>query len=241
MTDNYTEERINLAATFRWAARLNMHEGIANHFSLAVSSDGSQFLLNPYGKHWSQIKASDLLLLDANDLSTLDRKDVDSTAFSIHGAIHRNHPGARCLMHVHPKYSTALASLKDSTMLPIDQNTMRFYNRVAIDDGFDGMGLGDEAERLSNTLGNKKFLLMGNHGIMATGTSVAQVFDELYYYERAAETLMTAYATGKELRIASPEVAEKTATQFEEYLDFCDLHLQAIRDILDKEEPEYRH
>lgn len=234
------QQRIDMVAAFRWTARLNMHEGIANHFSLAVSDDGTRFLLNPYGRHFSRMRASDLLLVDANDPSTREQPDIDPTAWCIHGAMHRNHPGARCIMHVHSKYATALASLADSSMPPIDQNTMRFYNRIAIDDGFDGMGLDGEAERLTTVLGNKRVAIMGNHGVLVIGNTVADVFDELYYFEKAAENLITALSSGRPLRIASHEVAEKTACQFEEYPEFAERHLNAIKDILDEEEPEYR-
>ena len=237
---SYAEQRADLAAAFRWTARLKMHEGIANHFSLAVSDDGSSFLMNPFGRHWSKMRASDLLLLDANEQSDGLGDGVDPTAWDIHGALHRNVPQARCIMHGHPKYATVLATLKAPELLPIDQNTMRFYGRVAIDDGFDGMGLGDEAERLSSVLGNKRILLMGNHGVLVTAPSVAQAFDDLFYFERACETLITAISTGHELNVAASAVAEKTARQWEGYGDFADKHLAAIKDILDQEEPEYR-
>jgi ribulose-5-phosphate 4-epimerase/fuculose-1-phosphate aldolase len=238
--DPYAQERIDMAAAFRWTARLNMHEGISNHFSLAVSENGSKFLLNPYGRHFSMMRASDLLLVDANDPAMGERDDIDLTAWCIHGAMHRNNPGARCIMHVHSKYALALASLKDSSMPPIDQNTMRFYNRIAVDDSFDGLGVGDEAERLSKVMGNKRLAIMGNHGVIVIGNTVAEVFDEMYCFERACETLITALSTGRELRIASHEVAEKTAQQFEDYPEYAKRHLAALKDILDLEEPEYR-
>ncbi|HVI91377.1 MAG TPA: class II aldolase/adducin family protein, partial [Dongiaceae bacterium] len=133
------QARIDLAATFRWFARLNMHESVANHFSLAVSADGSRFLMNPRGRHFSRIKASDLILLDARDATTMSRPDApDPTAWYIHGRLHALLPQARCVMHLHPKYATALAALEDNSMPPIDQNTMRFYQRIASDDAFGG-------------------------------------------------------------------------------------------------------
>jgi ribulose-5-phosphate 4-epimerase/fuculose-1-phosphate aldolase len=239
-TDPYFEDRLNLAAAFRMTARLNMDEAVGNHFSYAVERDGSRFLVNPFGRHFSNMRASDLLLLDAN--SEVAEK-ADPTAWAIHGAMHRNAPQARCVMHVHSKYATVLATLADSALPPIDQNTMRYFDRVAIDHGFDGMGLGDEAERLTTTLGDKRILIMGNHGVMAVGNSIARAFDELFYFERACQTYITALTTQKPLRIASDEVAEKTARQWEEYMDkvgFCDAHLREIREILDREEPEYR-
>jgi ribulose-5-phosphate 4-epimerase/fuculose-1-phosphate aldolase len=99
--------------------------------------------------------------------------------------------------------------LEDKTMKPIDQNTMRFYEKVSIDYDFDGMGLGDEAERLSTLLGDNSVLLMGNHGVLTAADSVAQAFDDLFYFERACETLIEAYQTGKKLHLASHEVAKK--------------------------------
>ncbi|MFZ6048595.1 class II aldolase and adducin N-terminal domain-containing protein [Pseudomonas sp. CR3202] len=240
-TLEHWQARVDLACAFRWAARLGLHEAIANHFSLAVSADGRQFLINPYGKHFSEIRASDLILVDADDPSTLDRPDApDITAWALHGALHRNQPQARCVLHTHSKYATALACLADSRLPPIEQNCMRFFERVAIDEGFDGMGLGDEAERVSRLLDGKPVLLMGNHGVMVAATSVAQAFDDLYYFERACETYITALATGRPLRIASDDVARKTARQWLNYPDFADKHFAALKRILDREEVEYR-
>lgn len=239
-TDPYYEDRLNLAAAFRMTARLNMDEAVGNHFSYAVEDDGSRFLVNPFGRHFSNMRASDLLLLDANSDNA---EKADPTAWAIHGAMHRNAPQARCVMHLHSKYATVLASLADSALPPIDQNTMRYFNRVGIDAGFDGMGLGDEAERLTTTLGNKRILIMGNHGVMAVGNSIARAFDELFYFERACQTYITALMTQKPLRISSDEVAEKTARQWEAYMDqvgFCDAHLREVREILDREEPDYK-
>jgi ribulose-5-phosphate 4-epimerase/fuculose-1-phosphate aldolase len=237
---NSIELRRQLAAAFRWTARLGMNEGIANHYSLATSADGQRFLLNPYGAHWLLMKASDLVEIDARDASPGGGASLDPTAVAIHGALHRRVPQARCVMHLHSKYATALACLKDPTLPPIDQNTMRFYNRVAVDDGFDGMGLGDEAERIASRLGNRSVLLMGNHGVLVAGRDVAECFDAIYYFERAAETYITALSTGRSLNVVSPEVAEKTARQWEDYPDFADKHLAAIRAVLDRESPDYQ-
>ena len=243
-TDPFFEHRVDLAAVFRMTARLDMHESVANHFSYSVSEDGSQFLVNPMGRHFSNIRASELLLLDANDNSTMDKPDApDPTAWAIHGAMHRNVPQARCILHVHSKYATALASVVIEGLPPIDQNTMRYFNRVSVDNGFDGMGLGDEAERLTTTLGSNRVLIMGNHGVMVVGETIAKAFDDLYYFERACCTYVTALATGKPLRIVSDEVAEKTAGQWDDYVNhsrFAECHLREVREILDREEPEYR-
>ena len=83
-------ERCELAAAFRWTVKLDMHEAVANHFSLAVNADGTRFLMNPNGRHFARIRASDLIEIDANDAATLARPDApDPTAWGLHGAIHR--------------------------------------------------------------------------------------------------------------------------------------------------------
>jgi len=240
--------RRDLAAAFRWAARFGYHEGVANHFSLAVSEDGGDFLVNPYGRHFSRLKASDLLLLDAETsaaaTSTTEAAAfrVDPTAWCIHAPIHRLVPRARCLLHVHSKYATVLTCLKDSSLPPIDQNTMRFYGKVAVDQDFEGMALTEaEGERLAGLLGDKPVMLMGNHGVMVAGPTVAQAFDDLYYFERACETLVTAYATGKELRVVPDQVARQTVADWESYPDLSDRHFAELKAILDEEEPDYRN
>ena len=236
------QARIELAACFRFTAQMDMHESIANHFSVAVSDDGQKFLCNPQGRQFSSIKASELLLLDANNPDTMNQANApDPTTWAIHGALHRSFADARCIMHLHPRYATALACLKDKTLYPIDQNTMRFYQRVAIDTGFDGMGLGDEAKRLATCMGDKRILLMGNHGVLIIAKSIAQCFDDMYYFERACRTLLDCYATGQPLDPVTHEVAEKTAQQWQNYaFDFSQQHLTEIMTMLDRQDSSYR-
>ena len=119
---------------------------------------------------------------------------------------------------------------------------MRFFNRVGVYSNFGGMGFEDEAKKMAAKIGNKKVLLMSNHGVLTTGQTVAEAFDELYYFEKACETYITALSTNKKLKVVSNEVAEKTAQEWEEYsTDAKNLHLKAIRSILDKEDPSYKN
>ena len=233
----------DLSAVFRWTARLNMHEGIANHFSVCLPDSNADFYVNGSGMHFSSIKASDLVLIEQNKIEELKKKPelVDPTAINIHGTIHKKVPHARCILHVHSKYATALSTLKDPTLQPIDQNTMRFYNRVAVFRDFGGLGFEEESNKMAACIGNNRSMLLANHGILTTGQTVAQAFDELYYFEKACETYITALSTQKELKIVSPEVAEKTAQEWENYsTDMEELHLKAIRSILDNEDPSYK-
>lgn len=239
--DHWTE-RADLAASFRWAARLNMHEAVANHFSLAVNDDGTHFLINPNQAHFSRIKASELLLLDANDPEALNKPNApDPTAWGLHASIHRLCPHARCVMHTHSIWSTVLATLADSTLPPIDQNTATFFNRTVVDEEFGGLAFESEGIRCAGMLSDpaKKVMIMGNHGILVVGSSVADTFNRLYYFERAAETYIRALQTGQKLRVLSDEIAEKTARELDDYPGQAEAHLLEIRAILDAENDSY--
>lgn len=153
----FKNERIDLACAFRWTARLDMHEGVANHFSLAVNEEGTQFLMNPNLRHFSLIRASEMLLLDANDSATMKNPDApDPTAWGLHGSIHRHCPHARCLMHLHPVYSTVLASLADSNLPAIDQSSVSFFQRYVIDEEYGGLAFESEGERCAAQLSDSK-------------------------------------------------------------------------------------
>ena len=235
-------ERVDLAAAFRWTVHLNMHEAVANHFSLAVNADGSRFLINPNLRHFSRIKASDLLELDANDPTTMDRPDApDATAWGLHGAIHRAHPHAACVMHVHSIHATILASLADSRLPAIDQNSAMYFDRHVVDDAYGGMAFEAEGARCAQLLANPKIttLIMGNHGVLIVGRTVAETFNRLYYFERSAETYIRALQPGQPLRVLPDAVAEKTAQEWEALPDFAIGHLAEIKAMLDQSAPDY--
>ena len=239
--DNWAE-RVGLAVAFRWIARLNMHEAVANHISLAINEDGTRFLVNPNQKHFSRIKASDMIIVDANDPSTLSGPDApDPTAWGLHGGIRRLVPHARCAIHVHSMYATVLASLKDSRLPPIDLNSSTFFNRYVIDEGFGGLAFEDEGARCAAQFSDpkKKVMIMGNHGVLVIGATVAETFNRLYYFERACETFIRALQTGMELRVLSDEIAEKTAKELENYPEQDVRHLNELKAILDEEGSNY--
>ncbi len=236
--------RIELAAAFRWAARLGFHESIANHFSVALSDNGRQFLLNPVGKHFSRLRASDLLRLDVDQPDSYTGPQApDPTAWHLHAELHQRLPQARCILHTHMRYATALACLQDFEFLMLDQNACRFYQRISYDRDYAGMALeAAEGARVAALLSNgKSVLFMGNHGVMVVGSSVAQAFDELYYLEKAAELQVLALSTGRPLSLIPDQVAEITCAQWQAYpTRFSELHLNELMAILDAEEPSYK-
>jgi ribulose-5-phosphate 4-epimerase/fuculose-1-phosphate aldolase len=233
--------RVDLAAAFRLAVRNDWHEAVANHFSLAVSDDGKTFLMNPRWRHFSRIRASELLLLNVDHQSTMQRSDApDLTAWSLHGRLHAALPHARCIIHLHPPYATAIASLTDPEIKPIDQNTARFFNRVAFDLNYGGMAnTDDEGLRIARLMGNKSIMMMGNHGVLVAAATVAEAFDLTYYLERACRTLVLSYQTGQKLHIMSGAVAEKTAQEWEADRDQFHSHFAEMKAILDSEDGSY--
>ncbi|MGL5011925.1 MAG: class II aldolase and adducin N-terminal domain-containing protein [Paracoccaceae bacterium] len=229
-------QRVDLAAAFQWTARLNMHEAVANHFSLAINPAGTRFLINPNGRHFSRIRASDLVEIDAHDPATMQRPDApDPTAWGLHAAVHRACPHASCVMHVHSIHATVLASLADSRLPAIDQNSAMFHNRHIVDDHYGGMAFEAEGARCATLMSDPKttVLVMGNHGVLVIGRTVAETFNRLYYFERAAETYIRALQTGRPLRVLPDDIAEKTAQEWEAYPGFADHHLTEIKAMLD--------
>ena len=239
-----TSARIDLAAAFRWAARWDMHESIANHFSVALGDDGAQFLLNPAGSHFSRIRASDLLRVDARQSADAQAATAaDPTAWNLHAELHQRLPQARCILHTHMAYATTLCCLQDFEWLALDQNACRFHGRIAYDRDYAGMALdASEGQRVAGLLGaGKSVLFMGNHGVIVVGPTVAQALDELYYLEKAAKLQVLALSTGRPLALIPEPLAALACAQWNDYpTAFSALHFAALKDILDHEEPEYK-
>jgi ribulose-5-phosphate 4-epimerase/fuculose-1-phosphate aldolase len=228
--EDLAQLRIDMAAAFQLTVAFGWHESVGNHFSAAVSSDGKSFVMNPKWVHFSDVTPDNLLLLNADDPDTMTRPDApDASAWCIHGSVHRMLPKARVLLHLHPPYATALAGLKDPRMYPIDQNTARFYH-MAIDDQFGGMA-DDEAEgiRIAEAFGDASVLLLRNHGVAVTANTVAEAFELMYFFERAAKTLMLAYASGQPLDIMSDAIAESTARSWDDYAGASFKHFEFLK------------
>ena len=241
---DHEQTRKELAAAFRWAARLDYHEGIANHFSAAVSDDGQDFLINTRGMHFSRAQASRLALVTKTDrASDPVAKKVDATAWILHSYIHRNVPRARCILHTHMPYTTALASLKNFEFLMLDQNACRFYNRIAYDRDYAGMALEvSEGERVAKLLGrSRSVLFLANHGVIVVGKTVAEAFDELYYLEKASQLQVLALSTRRELELIPNETAAMVCKQWLEYPSAAEYHLAALTEILDQESCDFRN
>jgi ribulose-5-phosphate 4-epimerase/fuculose-1-phosphate aldolase len=235
--------RVDLAATFHLAVANNLHEAIANHFS-AVLPDNQHFLVNPFGLHFSEITASNLIVCDFNGKVVRGDGAPSPSAHHIHAPIHRLIPQARVLLHTHQPYATALTMIADGRLEWALQTTCRFYGRVAYDGDYDGVALSDTVgERMAKILGNAEVLFLGNHGVITAASTVAQAFDDLYFIERVAQAQILAMSTGRPLRQLPLEMIERVATQtrHERFdLGYIERHFEAQKRLLDNAGGFYR-
>ena len=240
MDNRERASRVELAAAFRLAARLGMHEGICNHFSLALTDDGSEFLVNPHGYGFGELRARDLLRVEAGGRVISGNGEVEPSALYIHGRMHLATPELRCILHTHMPYATALTSIEGGRLEPINQNALRFVDQIAYDDDYGGLALdAAEGDRIAAALAGKRILFLANHGVVTVGPSVAAAFDDLYYLERACQNQVLAMSTGRPLKRVPEAEAKRTAAEFATYEDQAQLHFAAQRRLLDREEPDY--
>ncbi|MBU0723537.1 MAG: aldolase [Alphaproteobacteria bacterium] len=238
--DEKQQARIDLAAAFRWAARLNFHEGVCNHFSLQIPGAPDRFLINPHGAHFSEISASMLCTLDSQGNALGGSHPPEPTAFYIHSAIHRANPNAACVLHTHMPYATALCLVQEGRVEMVSQNALRYLDQIAYDDRYNGLVLDfEEGDRIARVLGDKRVLFLANHGVIVIGPTVADAFDDLYYLERACQHQVLAMSTGRPLKPIDPQVAAMTYEQIEGERINAQMHFQALKRILDRQEPDY--
>jgi ribulose-5-phosphate 4-epimerase/fuculose-1-phosphate aldolase len=232
------QARIDLAAAFRCAARLDLHEGVCNHFSMLLP--GRRFLINPKGMHFERMTASSLIVIDEFG-KTLEGNGIPSmSGHAIHTRIHLNHPAARVVLHLHAPYSTALTAIDGGRLEMVHQNSTRFLGQIAYDDDFNGIATDiHEGDRMAVAMGDKPILFLANHGVIVVAESVARAFDDFYYLERACQVQLLAMQSGRKLRVMSHEMARMTHEQFGGVTANAEYHFNAMKGILDVEEPAY--
>ncbi len=239
LRDEIWQARVDLAAAYRLAVRFGFNEGIDNHFTLMVPGSRDRFLLNAFGLHWSEVTASNLIVVDARGNVVEGEGEAETTAVCIHAPIHNANPRATCIMHTHMPYATALSMLEGGRLEPVSQTALRFYDDVAYDEDYNGLAMQtEEGERLGKVLDGKRILLMANHGITVVGRNVAEAFDDLYFFERACQVQFIAMQSGKAIRNVPAQVAQSTFGVMHNKRD-ARPHFNALKRILDREEPDY--
>ena len=244
-SDAERQARVDLAACYRLAAHFGLNEGIDNHLTLLVPGYSDRFLLAPFGLHWSEVRASDFMVIGFNGQIVNGRGPVEDTALFIHLPVHKLAPQARCALHTHMPYATALCMLDNPRLEMAGQSAIGFHDDIAYECDYNGLAFDQtEGERLARALGSKSVLMMRNHGVLAVGGSVPQAFERLYFLERAAQAQVLALSTGRALRLVPEPVVKATAAQFQSGSqvggrDRADLHFDALKRMLDRISPDY--
>ena len=241
--DPVREAKIHLAAAHRLAVLDELEEGIDNHFTVTVPGRDDRYLILPFGLHWSEARASDMIVFDESG-ATLEGEGVcELSAQCIHAPIHRIN-GARVVLHTHQTWALALNMLKDNRVVPASQTAAFFHGHVAYDDTYAGTAdFVEEGERLAGLIGGKHVLFMKNHGVLVTGDTVAQAYRRIYKLERVCRAQVLALSTGRPLEILSDEIVAQVQSPPQN-----DRHSRAERErlffeammrILDRQMPGY--
>lgn len=239
------QARIDLAACHRLAARFGFNEGIDNHLTLLVPGHDDRFYLAPFGLHWSEVRAADFLEVDFDGTVRRGVGAIEDTARHIHLPVHRMAPQARCALHTHMPYATALSMLENPRLEMAVQSALVFYEDISYEADYNGLAFDrTEGERMAHALGTKSVLILRNHGVLVVGRSVPEAFERLYFLERACQAQILALSTGRPLRLIPQVVARAAAAQFKtgakvDGLDRAELHFAALKRLLDRSEPDY--
>jgi ribulose-5-phosphate 4-epimerase/fuculose-1-phosphate aldolase len=236
--------RIDLAACHRLAAHFGLNEGIDNHMTMLVPGYADRFYLAPFGQLWSEVRASELLEVGFDGRLLAGRGLIEDTALYIHASAHRLAPQATCVLHTHMPYATALGMLEGTRLESASQSAIGFHDDIAYVD-YNGLALDfAEGERLARALGTKSVLMLRNHGVLVIGESVPQAFERLYFLERACQVQILALSTGRRLGVLPEPVVRATLTQFAACAsvggqDRAQLHFEALRRLLDRQQADY--
>jgi ribulose-5-phosphate 4-epimerase/fuculose-1-phosphate aldolase len=241
--DPVRQAKVHLAAAHRLACLHELEEGIDNHFTVTVPGRDDRYLILPFGFHWSEARASDMIVFDESGKTLEGDGVVELSAQCIHAPIHRI-CGARVVMHTHQTWAVALNMLKNNRLLPASQTAAFFHGHIAYDDTYAGTAdFIEEGERLAGVIGKKHVLFMKNHGVLVSGDTVAQAYRRLYKLERVCRAQILAMSTGQPLEVLSDEiVAQVQAPPVNDRHSRGErdrLFFEAMMRILDRENPGY--
>jgi len=207
--DPIAQAKVQLAAAHRLAVVHELEEGIDNHFTVTVPGYDDRYLILPFGLHWSEAKASDMMMFNEKGETLEGQGVVELSAHCIHAPIHRI-TGAKVVLHTHQTWALALNMLKENRLLPTSQTAAFFYGHIAYDDHYAGTAdFLEEGERLAGLIGSKQVVFMKNHGVLVVGDSIPQAYRRLYMLERVCRMQVLAMSTGRELELLSQEIVDQ--------------------------------
>jgi ribulose-5-phosphate 4-epimerase/fuculose-1-phosphate aldolase len=234
------EARVRLAACYRLIAHFSMDDLIYTHISARVPESPGHFLINPYGMMFHEITASSLVKIDYEGRTVEPTQNpVNYAGFVIHSAIHAARPDVNCVLHTHTRAGVAVSCLKEGLM-SLNQFSAPYYNRVGYHD-YEGVATNlDERQRLVRDLGDKRVLVLRNHGLLTAGRSVPEAFQLMYYLEQSCRVQMDLMASRGSINVLSHQVSEYTAQQCEGFATHGEREWPALLRLLDAKDPSYR-
>ena len=237
--------RVELACAYRLVDYFGWCELIYAHLTARVPGPDPHFLINPYGLNYDEVTASNLVKIDINGHVVEDSDHpINEAGFIIHSAIHMlENTSNHVVMHTHSRAGMAVAALKDG-LLPISMGATMFYDDIAYHD-YEGPSLYlDERSRLQSSLGNKRALILRNHGLMTVGETVPEAFVRLYRLESACRTQLDASAAG-EVNLLDHDTASKSGQDVNRFMESADdygqLEFDALMRKIDKLDDSYKH
>jgi ribulose-5-phosphate 4-epimerase/fuculose-1-phosphate aldolase len=238
-TDEEWQARVDLAAAYRLTDHFNMIDLVYNHITCRVPGTDDQFLINEYGLGYNEITASNLVRIDnkGNVLSEGEHR-INFPGYVIHSAVHAARHDVVCVMHTHTLYGMAVSALEDG-LVPLQQETYQFHNRVAYH-AFEGQAVHlDERERLVTDLGDKDIMILKNHGLLTVGRSVAEAWVSMWQLEKACQVQVVAQSTGQAIHEVPEQVMGKaSSSRFDRYEA---IEWPWLLRTLDAKDPSYKY
>ena len=217
MKDSELKSRQDLAAAYRLADHFGFSEGIDNHLTLSLPEEDDKYLLIPYGLHWSEVKASSLLVVDGEGKKISGKGYAEPTAFLIHGEVHAASSKNKCVMHTHMESALAITMQDKGRLLMADQNACRFYSNINYLDEYEGLVLNKQAANpIGKAMIEADILFLANHGVIVTGNTVFEAWESLYYLEKACRAQILSMSMGNKLKIINSQIAKKVSDQIKE-------------------------
>ncbi len=236
------QARVDLAAAYRLVALYGWDDLIFTHISARVPGTNHHFLLNPYGMMFDEVAASSLVKVDLDGNKVMESPYfINPAGFTIHSAVHAAREDAFCVMHLHTDYGIAV-SAQPRGLLPISQQAMFALASLAYHD-YEGLALDDdEKPRLVADLGDKKFMILRNHGLLTIGRSAAEAFVGMFLLERACKIQVLAQAGAAELVEIPPPIVKRVDSQMNVVTvgQGAELTWPGLLRKLDRRDPSYR-
>jgi ribulose-5-phosphate 4-epimerase/fuculose-1-phosphate aldolase len=236
------EARVQLAAAYRIFDHLGWTELIYNHLSLRVPGEPGHFLVNPFGLHYSEVTASNLVKVDVNG-AILGHSDwpINPAGFTFHGAIHQTLPDAHCVMHVHTTATMAVCCLEGGLSFT-NFYAAQLWGKVAYHD-FEGITVHpEEGARILASAGGQPVLLLRNHGPVVIGQTLPQAFAYLWVLQRACEVQLAYQGKGpaRAIPVAVLEGCVRDALNFNPKYGAGEDGFVALQRLVDAKDPGYR-